>query len=307
MDFRPEKIFSKKWFMSYSLIVIGSIILAAGFVFFISPYKFVPGGVYGIAIVIHYMTQGLFAWAPSGLPIGMMGLIMNIPLTIIGIRILGPRFGVKTVVGFVLTSVFMDTITFLFGEAPLVTGDSAALLSSIFGGILVGLGLGLIFKSKATSGGSDIVAMILAKYTKLPLGQLMIYVDSAIVLIGLVVFADWKIPLYSWIVIYITGKTIDIVLQGMSVDKTLFIVSDKFVEIRDRIINDLHRGGTYIPGKGMYNGGDKTIIFTVVNRREMALLQEYIHEIDPKAFLTVLEANEILGEGFKSLKEKLED
>jgi len=305
MDFRPEKLFSKKWFISYSLIVIGSIILAAGFVFFISPYKIVPGGVYGIAIVIHYMTEGIFSWAPSGLPIGMMGLIMNIPLTIIGVKILGPRFGVKTVVGFVLTSVFMDLITYLYGEAPLVAGD--ALLSSIFGGVLVGLGLGLIFKSKATSGGSDIVAMILAKYTKMPLGQLMIYVDSAIVLVGLVVFADWKIPLYSWIVIYVTGKTIDIVLQGMSVDKTLFIISDKFVEIRERIINDLHRGGTYIPGKGMYNGSDKTIIFTVVNRREMALLQEYIHEIDPKAFLTVLEANEILGEGFKSLKEKLED
>jgi uncharacterized membrane-anchored protein YitT (DUF2179 family) len=305
MDFRPEKIFSKKWFISYSLIVIGSIILAAGFVFFISPYKIVPGGVYGIAIVIHYLTEGVFSWAPSGLPIGLMGLIMNIPLTIIGIKILGPRFGIKTVVGFVLTSVFMDLITYFYGEAPLVADD--ALLSSIFGGVLVGLGLGLIFKSKATSGGSDIVAMIIAKYTKLPLGQLMIYVDSAIVLIGLLVFADWKIPLYSWIVIYITGKTIDIVLQGMSVDKTLFIISDKFEEIRNRIINDLNRGGTYIPGKGMYNGSDKTIIFTVVNRREMAVLQEYIHEIDPTAFLTVLEANEILGEGFKSLKEKLED
>ena len=305
MDFRTEKIFSKKWFISYSLIVIGSLILAAGFVFFISPYKIVPGGVYGIAIVIHYMTEGLLKWAPTCFPIVLMGLILNIPLTILGVKILGPRFGVKTVVGFVLTSVFMDAITFLYGEAPLVAGD--ALLSSIFGGVLVGLGLGLIFKSKATSGGSDIVAMIIAKYTRLPLGQLMIYVDSAIVLIGLLVFADWKIPLYSWIVIYITGKTIDIVLQGMSVDKTLFIISDKFVEIRDRIINDLHRGGTYIPGKGMYNGSDKTIIFTVVNRREMALLEEYIHEIDPKAFLTVLEANEILGEGFKSLKEKLED
>ena len=305
MDFRTEKIFSKKWFISYSLIVIGSMILAAGFVFFISPYKIVPGGVYGIAIVIHYMTEGLLKWAPTGFPIGLMGLILNIPLTILGVKILGPRFGVKTVVGFVLTSVFMDAITYLYGEAPLVAGD--ALLSSIFGGVLVGLGLGLIFKSKATSGGSDIVAMIIAKYTRLPLGQLMIYVDSAIVLIGLLVFADWKIPLYSWIVIYVTGKTIDIVLQGMSVDKTLFIISDKFVEIRDRIINDLHRGGTYIPGKGMYNGSDKTIIFTVVNRREMALLEEYIHEIDPKAFLTVLEANEILGEGFKSLKEKLED
>ncbi len=305
MVFRAEKLFSKKWFISYSLIVIGSVILAAGFVFFISPYKIVPGGVYGIAIVVHYLTEGMLAWAPSGFPIGLMGLILNIPLTFFGIKILGPRFGVKTVVGFVLTSVFMDGITYFFGEAPLVLGD--ALLSSIFGGVMVGLGLGLIFKSKATSGGSDIIAMIFAKYTKLPLGQLMIWVDSAIVLIGLVVFADWKIPLYSWIVIYITGKTIDIVLQGMSVDKTLFIVSDKFVEIRDHIINELRRGGTYIPGKGMYNGSEKTIIFTVVNRREMALLQEFIHEIDPKAFLTVLEANEILGEGFKSLKEKLED
>jgi len=254
--------------------------------------------------VIHYLTKGWFAWAPSGFPIGLMGLILNIPLTIVGIKILGPRFGVKTVVGLVLTSVFMDAITMIFGESPLVKGD--ALLSSIFGGVLVGIGLGLIFKSKATSGGSDIVAMILAKYTRMPLGQLMIYVDSVIVLLGLVVFADWKIPLYSWIVIYVAGKTIDIVLQGISVDKTIFIVSDKFSEIRDRIINDLNRGGTYIPGKGMYNGAEKTIIFTVVNRREMALLQEYVHDIDPTAFLTVLEAHEILGEGFKSLKEKLE-
>jgi len=305
MDFRPEKIFSKKWFISYGLIVIGALILASGFVFFISPYKIVPGGVYGIAIVVHYLTAGMFSWAPTGLPIGMVGLLLDIPLTLIGIKILGPRFGIKTVVGFVLTPVFMEIITYFYGEAPLVEGD--ALLSSIFGGVTIGFGLGLIFKSKATSGGSDIVAMILAKYTKLPLGQLMIYVDSAIVLIGLVAFADWKIPLYSWIVIYITGKTIDVVLQGLSVDKTLFIVSEKFPEIRDRIINDLQRGGTYIPGKGMYNGAEKTIIFTVVNRREMALLQEYIHEIDPTAFLTVLEANEILGEGFKSLKEKLED
>ena len=298
-----ERAFTKKWFISYSLIIIGSFILAAGFVFFISPHKIVPGGVYGIAIVIHHLTKGVFDWAPEGLPIGLTGLVLNIPLTLIGIKILGPRFGVKTVVGFVLTSVFMDGITFFYGENPLVEGD--ALLSSIFGGVLIGLGLGLIFKSKATSGGSDIIAMILAKYTRLPLGQLMIYVDSAIVLVGLLAFADWKIPLYSWIVIFITGKVIDVVLQGITFDKTLFIISDKFQEIRDRIIIDMNRGGTFIPGKGMYNGAEKTIIFTVVNRREMALLEEMIHKIDPQAFVTVLEANEILGEGFKSLKEKV--
>jgi uncharacterized membrane-anchored protein YitT (DUF2179 family) len=137
--------------------------------------------------------------------------------------------------------------------------------------------------------------------------MLMIYVDSVVVLIGLLVFQDWKIPLYSWIVIFITGKVIDIVMAGISYDKSIFIISEKHEEIRDKIINNLNRGGTYIEGKGMFNMADRKIIFTVVSRRELALLEEYIHEIDPKAFLTVMDATEILGEGFKSLKEKVTD
>jgi uncharacterized membrane-anchored protein YitT (DUF2179 family) len=289
-----EKPFSRKWFLSYSLITIGAFILATSFVLFITPNKIVPGGVYGISIVMHYLL---------GTPVGLVALCFDIPLTLLGIKFLGPRFGMKTVVGFSLTALFTDTLTFFWGFEPLVKGD--ALLSSIFGGVMAGLGLGLIFKAKATSGGSDIVAMILAKYTRLPLGVLMIYVDSVIVLVGLLVFRDWKIPLYSWIVIYITGKVIDVVLEGVSYDKSLFIISDRHEEIRDKIINNLDRGGTYIEGKGMYNMADKRIIFTVVSRRELGLLEEYIHEIDPKAFLTVTDATEILGEGFKSLKEKV--
>jgi len=302
-----EKLFSKKWFIAYALIVIGSFILAAGFVFFINPYNIVPGGVYGIGIVVHHLTKGLFSFWPTGIPVGLFGLVLNVPLTIIGIKVLGPRFGVKTVIGFVLTSVFMDMLTMIVGENdPLgLAGD--VLMACVFGGVLIGFGLGLIFKSKATSGGSDIVAMIIAKYTRLPLGQLMIYVDSVIVLFGLVVFQDWKIPLYSWIVIFVTGKVIDITMQGVSYDKTLFIISKEFGQIRDKIINDLNRGGTYIPGKGMYNDADKTIIFTVLNRRELAILEEYIHQIDPKAFVTVVDANEILGEGFKSLRDKISE
>lgn len=298
-----EKLFSKKWFITYSLIIIGSFILATGFVFFITPFKIVPGGVFGIAIVIHHLTKGMFAIFPNGLPVGAVGLILNIPLTIIGIRILGPRFGVKTVLGFILTSVFIDIITLLWGEKPLTGEDT--LLSSIFGGVLIGLGLGLIFKARATSGGSDIIAMILAKYTRLPLGQLMIYVDSFIVLFGLVAFQDWRIPLYSWIVIFITGKVIDVVIEGISYDKTLFIISDKHQEIRSRIIHDLNRGGTLIRGQGMYNYADKTIIFTVVSRRELAMLEDFIHGVDPQAFLAVINANEILGQGFRSLQEKV--
>jgi uncharacterized membrane-anchored protein YitT (DUF2179 family) len=292
---QKDELFSKRWIINYLLIIIGSFILASGFVLFITPYKIVPGGVYGIAIVIHYIL---------GTPVGLTALSMDIPLTLIGIRILGPRFGYKTVIGFLLTALFVDGLTYFYGEDPLVANEP--LLSAIFGGVFLGIGLGMIFKSKATSGGTDIVAMIISKYTSLPVGQLLIWVDSVIVLLGLLVFQDWKIPLYSLIVIYITGKVIDAILQGIDYDKTLFIISDKYQEIRHKIINDLNRGGTYLKGKGMYNGDEKTIIFTVVNRREMAMLQEYIRQIDPHAFLTVINANEILGEGFKSLRDKLE-
>lgn len=298
MSFFPinEKPFTKKWFISHSLIIIGAFILASGFVLFITPYKIVPGGVYGISIMLHYLL---------GTPVGMVALCFDIPLTIIGIKLLGPRFGYKTVLGFSLTAIFTDVLTYFWGFKPLVNGD--ALLSSIFGGVMVGLGVGLIFRSKATSGGSDIIAMIIAKYTRMPLGMLMIYVDSVIVLLGLAVFRDWKIPLYSWIVIFITGKVIDIVMAGISYDKSVFIISEKHEEIRDKIISDLNRGGTYIEGKGMFNMADRKIIFTVVNRRELFQLEEFIHDIDPKAFLTILDANEIFGEGFKSLKDKITD
>ncbi len=300
-----EKLFSVLWFKAYTLIIIGSFILAAGFVFFINPYNIVPGGVYGIGIVVHHLTAGMFSFWPTGIPIGLFGLVLNIPLTIVGIKILGPRFGVKTIIGFVLTSAFMDLLTYYVGENDPLGLSNDILVACIFGGVLIGFGLGLIFNAKATSGGSDIVAMVISKYTRLPLGQLMIYVDSVIVLLGLVVFKDWKIPLYSWIVIFITGKVIDITMQGVSYDKMLLIISVEFELIRKKIINDLQRGGTYIPGKGMYNNIDKTIIFTVLNRRELAILQEYIHQIDPEAFVTVVDANEILGEGFRSLSDKV--
>lgn len=302
-----EKLFSRKWFIAYSLIVVGSFILAAGFVFFINPYNIVPGGVYGIGIVVHHLSVGMFPFWPTGIPIGLFGLVLNVPLTILGIKILGPRFGVKTVVGFILTSIFMDLLTMFVGETDPLGLANEVFMSSVFGGVLIGFGLGLIFKSKATSGGSDIVAMIISKYTALPLGQLLIYIDSAIVLIGLLVFKDWKVPLYSWIVIFVTGKVIDITMQGLAYDKSLFIISKEFELIRNKIINDLERGGTYIPGKGMFNNSDKTIIFTVLNRRELAILEEYIHQIDPHAFVTVTNANEILGEGFKSLGDKLSE
>jgi uncharacterized membrane-anchored protein YitT (DUF2179 family) len=287
-----DKFLSLKWFKSYALIVAGALVLASAFVFFITPYKFVPGGVFGISIVVHYLL---------GFPVGLTGLVLNIPLAIIGIKILGPRFGVKTVVGFTLTSFFIDGISWLWGSAPLVEHDP--LLASIFGGVTCGFGLGLIFRAKATSGGSDIIGMILVKYTRLPLGQMMILVDSCIVLIGLIAFRDWKVLLYSWIVIFITGKVIDVVLNGINFDKTLFIVTDKYDEVRQFILEDLDRGGTSFDAVGMYQGTPKKVIYTVVSPRELGLLKDNIRLIDPNAFISVIEANEVLGKGFKSLHE----
>lgn len=293
-----EKLIYKRIY-EYALIVVGAFILAAGYVFFINPYNIVPGGVYGIGIVVHHLVPAI--------QVGTFGLLVNIPLTLLGIRILGPKFGVKTIIGMVLASVFMDSLTYLVGEDDPLHLKDDILLSCIFGGIIIGFGLGLIFKAKATSGGSDIVAIILAKYTKLPTGQLLIIVDSLIVIVGLVVFKDWKIPLYSWIVIFITGKVIDIILEGISYDKALIIISEKHEEIKPHIMHVLNRGGTYLNAEGMYTGKAKKVIFTVITRRELSYLESVIHQIDPNAFMTIVNANEILGEGFKSLNDKIKE
>ncbi len=286
-----EKLFSWEWFRAYSFIVLGTFIMAVAYVIFISPFKFAPGGVYGIAIVLHHLFQ---------FPIGLSGILMDIPLTILGFWILGPRFGVKTIAGMLLLSGWISAIEFFYGYEPFVPGQP--MLSALYGGVLIGIGLGLVFKSKATSGGSDIIAMILAKYIHMSLGQLMIIVDSIIVLLSWIAFKDPMIPLFSWVIIFITGKVVDVMIEGIGYEKTLFIISDKHQEIRDKIINDLGRGGTFIDGKGMYAGKDKTVIFAVVNRREMVILKSFISKIDPNAFLTVVNANEVLGDGFKKLE-----
>ena len=300
-----EKLFTKRWFVDYGLISVGSFIMAVGFVFFITPHKIVPGGIYGLGIIVYYMTIGMALW-PDGFPIGLFNLLVNIPLTYFGIKLLGSRFGTKTIYGFVSSSIFMDGITWMreIGDAPLVND---VLLSCIFGGVLTGIGLGLIFKARATSGGSDIIAMVITRYTRIPIGQMLIWVDSAIVLVALAAFKDWQIPLYSMIVIYITGRAVDLILEGANYNKALIIISDKHEDIRDKIINDLARGGTYLKGTGMYTNTEKNIIFTVVSRREVAVLEDHINQIDPQAFITIMDASEILGEGFQSLKHKIED
>lgn len=314
MNFNRES-FSKKYYYDYPALLLGTLIMAAGFVFFIDPYGIVPGGVYGIGIVVNNITQGMFPEGimgmfketftqyKGGIPIGFTGLLINIPLTILGVKILGPRFGFKTILGFISCTFFIDTLTTWWGLDPLVDN---ILLSCIFGAVLIGFGLGLVFKAMATTAGSDIIAMILAKYTKLPLGQLIIIVDSLIVLCSLLVQPNWEIPLYSWLVIYLTGKVIDITVYGSSNEKAVLIISKEQDKIRKKILDDLERGGTILKGEGLYDREKKDVIFIIVNRREISILREFVYTIDPLAFISILEVNETLGNGFSSLKESVE-
>ncbi|WP_298616855.1 YitT family protein [uncultured Odoribacter sp.] len=298
--FYKEKIFSAAWFRTYGLLVIGSFVLAMGYTFFMTPYKIVPGGIYGIATIFHYKL---------GFPIGMAALCFNLPLSLWGVKVLGKQFGLKTFICFILVAVFADGVPFLLERCghphpydPFQLQDEV-LLASIFGGVIIGIGVGLILKTRSSSGGTDVFTSILSKLTHKPIGMLQMIVDSSIVLCGLLVFQDWKIPFYSWLTIFLMGKVIDIVMQGYSSDKTFFIVTDKIEEIRQYILVELHRGGSIMPVKGMFNRTEKEMIMTVVSRREMVTLQRAIYKIDPQAFTTILNAQEILGLGFKRIEE----
>ena len=288
----------------YFTIVLGTFIMAVGIVVFITPLKLAPGGVYGIAIILHHIF---------GTPIGLVGICLDIPLLLLGIWLLGAKFGAKTVVGIFSLAGFISLIEFIYGYAPLISlpgnpaiADPAAnFIISLFGGVIVGVGLGLVFKTRATSGGTDIVATIIGKYLKhIPLGTILMIVDSIIVLLALVVFEDWTIPLYSWLVIYVTGFTIDKIISGFDRRKALFIISEFHDQIKSVIINEMERGGTYFKGKGMYHESDKLVIFTTITKKELPGLLYRIHEIDAGAFISIIDATDVLGEGFNSLREK---
>lgn len=294
----------KDFFKTYSLIVLGTFIMSIGYVIFVSPLKLAPGGVYGIAIILHHLFN---------FPIGLSGICLDIPLLIIGTLWLGPKFGAKTIVGVITLPAFISLWEKIYGYEPLIslpgqpmTPDPAAnFIVALCGGVIIGIGLGLIFKTRATSGGSDIIAMIIGKYLKhIPLGTLLIIVDSTIVLAALAAFKDWTIPLYSWLIIYVTGIVMDRVIVGFHSNKVVLIVSDYYDEIRQHIFDELDRGGTFLNGEGMYNNDEKKIIFTSISRKQLPVLVNFVHEIDPKAFVSILDASETLGNGFSSLREK---
>ena len=302
---------------AYFLLIIGSLLFAVGDVMFVNPYLLAPGGTYGLANVFNTV----WPWK-----ISYYAICMDVPLLIVGTLVLGPRFGVKTVVSTILIFVFTWLIETLWGYNPVIHGgiDEMAtdvhnyvqiphsemffvpdyFLNTVVAGVIYGVAIGLIFKSGATSGGSDIISMIIHKYTKISLGTLVLIVDSCITLTTLIAFKQIRLPIYSIILIAIESKVIDLIVDGIKSYKTAFIVTDKVEEVREFIINDMKRGGTIFAGTGMYQGAERKMIYVTLDRSDLVKLKSNLRFLDPQAFVNVIESSEIMGLGFKALPEE---
>ena len=303
----------KREIFAYTLLIVGSILFAVGDVMFVNPYLMAPGGTYGLSNVLNTV----WPWK-----ISLYAICMDIPLLMVGTWILGPKFGIKTVISTIVIFAATFVLESWWGYSPVIhdgaisaTGSASMVeiphhggwfqpdyfLNTVVAGLIYGIAIGLIFRSGATSGGSDIISMILHKYTKISLGTLVMIVDGIITLSTLVAFGDIRLPIYSVIIIFIEGKVINLVVDGMKSYRTMFIVTDNPDAVRDFIINDLKRGGTCITGSGLYEGSERKMIYVTLGRNDMLKLRSALHVIDPKAFVNILESNEILGKGFRAL------
>lgn len=272
----------------YTLIVIGAFLQALSYVLFLAPYKIVPGGVYGISIVLHYVTKGLFPFLPDGLPMGATALCFNIPLMILAMKKIGLASGPKTIVTFLLISVFTDSLSYLFGSQPLVENDS--FIACFYGGAILGIGVTCVFRAQSTSAGTDVLARVIASNSNLKVSNMIIVLDSLVVLLGLIVFRDWAVPLYSWFAIFVYGKIVEM-FQTENPNRAVFIVSRKTQEIKDLIVGKMGMRGTFLHGRGMYEGKEKEIIFTIAERKDLPRLKDEVKEIDPNAFISTMHAS----------------
>lgn len=272
----------------YTLIVVGAFFQALSYVVFLAPYKIVPGGVYGISIVLHYVTKGMFSFFPEGLPMGVTALCFNIPLMILAMKKIGLASGPKTIVTFLLISVFTDTLSYLLGNQPLVENDS--FIACFYGGAILGIGVTCVFRAQSTSAGTDVLARVIANNSNLKVSSMIIVLDSVVVLLGLLVFRDWAVPLYSWFAIFVYGKIVEM-FQTENPNRAVFIVSKKTQEMKELIVEKMGMRGTFLHGRGMYEGKEKEIIFTIAERKDLPRLKNEVKEIDPDAFVSTMHAS----------------
>lgn len=316
-----DTVASSTWWREMTMITVGCIMAAAGFVFFINPYNIVPGGVYGLGIVLHNIFPSI--------QVGTFGYMFDVPLLTAALILFGKQFGGRTLYAAAITPGMMNILSSMvyptrealeaLDPTQLLGGamdfSNHLILASVLGGTALGVGLGLVVRCNATTGGTDILAMILNRYLHIPFAKGVLIADSCVVLTGLLVIGfgiglddktagGWLLSFYSLICIFVSSRVIDRVIDGASYDKLLFIISNKHSEgIRDYIINDLNRGGTYLKASGMYSNAEREMIFLVVSRREVTQVQRKLREIDPTLFVVVTDAYDTYGEGFKPFAE----
>lgn len=269
--------------VEYVYVIVGAAIIAIGFNVFLLPNQVASGGVSGISTILN----GLFGWSP-----GFVQYAFNIPLFIAGILLLGKRFGIKSFIG----TVTLPFIVLLTNSWSPWTDNP--LLGALFGGIVVGIGIGLVFKGNASTGGTDLLAQIITKYTGITLGTSVLLIDGIIAISAAIVF-DLEKGLYALIGLYVTTKTIDIIQLGFSQSKMIYIITMKQDEVRDAIYAEINRGVTKLPAIGGYTGEARPVLMVVVYQTEFTKLKQLIKNVDPSAFVIVSNAYEVLGEGFK--------
>jgi len=290
----------------YLFITIGAAITALAINIFLVPYKIAPGGLSGLATVLFYLSDGK-------LPVGITMLVINIPLFLLGYKFIGRRFFIRTIYGTIILSVIIDlTETYMsdFAKKLLINGGSTAstpdiLLYSIIGGFLSGIGLGIVLKMEATTGGTELIAKLLNRPIKsLTLGQLLLGVDTAIILFAIIAFNSILIGLYSLVSLFITTKVIDAMVEGLDYARAILIISEYHEEISKKILISLDRGVTELKGRGVYTGKSKDVILCVVDRTQVQEVKKIVQSIDKNAFMIFADVREVLGEGFNGVPNK---
>jgi uncharacterized membrane-anchored protein YitT (DUF2179 family) len=306
-----KRLLKKYPVIDYIAIAFGAAIMSIGIGIFLVDARVVPGGVSGLSMSLHYLTNG-------SLPVGLTSWILNVPLFIWGIKELGKSFGVKTFYGFSASSFFID---FFRGDVPgfgfirlqdtqtikdLLHNDFLFLI--LIGAVLLGVGLGIIFKFKGTTAGSDIVAAIMQKKYGWKPGQAIMLTDFFVIaLAGFIIELKHLSPtrpalsltFYAVFLLFISARIIDMIIDGFDYARMVYIISEKNKEIAERIMNELDRGVTALKARGVYTDTDKEVIFTIISFKEISVLTDLIKEIDPKAFVIFNNVHEVLGEGFR--------
>jgi uncharacterized membrane-anchored protein YitT (DUF2179 family) len=273
---------NKTEFKNILLITIGSFFLAMGIVFFLFPAKIITGGTPGIGLLAHYL---------SGIPIGVAMLLINIPLLLIGRSYLSNGFALRTVYSMVITSLAVDLLVYLVDFPPI----KSLLLSTLYGGVCIGIGVGLVLKSNASAGGTTIIARIIANKTQLKPGNVIMTLDALIIISVGILFRNFEGVLWSIITIYVATIVINKILTGGISEKLVNIVSEKTDEIAMAIRDKLDRDGTILEGQNLSRKYDKSIIFVVVNAKRIIQLRELILSIDKDALMIIMEASEMTG------------